>query len=255
MRGIYELLKLTFKETVRDRFFYIMIFFALFFIFSTLILNEMVIGEPAKVTKDLTLSSMEILTFFFLLIYGSTIISREIESKSLYTILSRPISKEEFILSNFLDLILSSLLIQLFVLIVGGVFIKVFYGEIWLIPPLEHLYFLFFETVLLSSFAILLSISFSSNFSMLLFLFIYISSKTLSSALQSIKQGSFKEFSMFFEFLKYIVPNFSFFDYKTELLYNVEIKHSLYALVPLYSFLYTIFIVFLSIIIIKRKEL
>ncbi len=255
MKNSFLLAKIIFKEIVRDKFFYLIIFFSIFFVFSTLILNEMVIGEPAKVTKDLTLSSAELLTFIFLLIYGSSIISKEIESKSLYTIEAKPISKSEYIVSNFLSIVFSSTIIQIFTLGFGILFIKIFYSEFWIIKPLYHLYFLFWETILLSSFALLFSVVFSSNFSMVIFLFLYVAGQSINSALTSIKEGMGTGISGFLNIIKFIIPNLNFFDYKTELLYSLQIKDSFFFLTPIYSLSYTLLLLYLSVILYERKQI
>ncbi len=255
MKNSFLLAKIIFKETVRDKFFYIIIFFSIFFVFSTLILNEMVIGEPAKVTKDLTLSSAELLTFVFLLIYGSSVISKEIESKSLYTIEAKPISKSEYIISNFFSIVFSSMLIQVFTILFGVLFIKIFYSELWVMKPLFHFYFLFWETILLSSFALIFSVVFSSNFSMVMFLFLYVAGQSINSALESIREGAGVGISGFLNIIKFIIPNLNFFDYKTELLYSLQIKNSLFFLVPVYSLSYTLLLLYFSVVLYERKQI
>ena len=255
MRKTIYTTKVIFKEIVRDKFFLFLGLGGIIFFLLTLIFNEMVVGERAKVTKDLTLSALNLFPFIFLLIYGTRLISREIETKSIYTILIRPFKKWEYFLANLLSLFLSTLILNIFIMVIGSLTIFLFYGELWIVKPLIHLFFTMFESLLLSGFAILFSSLFSSSVSLMLFFLIYGIGHSIEESLRSLAEGSGVALKPILSIIKFILPNLSFFDYKTELLYSLKIPDSVFYLSPLYSITYTFLIFLIAIYFFKRKEL
>jgi len=255
MSKIFYTSKIIFKEIVREKFYYLLLLSGGFFLLFTIILNEMVVGQPAKVTKDLSLASLSIFPFIFLLVYGTRIISKEIESKSIYTIIIRPFKRWEYILSNYLALIFSVIILNVFLMILSFITIKIFYGEIWLVPLLKCFYFSFLEAIVLVVFVLLFSSVFSSTLSLILFLLIYVTGHAIEESLKSIAQGSGIILKPVINVIKFIIPNLSFFDYKTELLYSIDISKSIYFLSPLYSLTYTIIIFLITLYFFQKKEL
>ncbi len=255
MKKTLYLTKVIFKEIVRDKFFLFVGLSSVLFFILTLIFNEMVVGQTAKVTKDLTLSALNLFQFIFLLIYGTRLISKEIEAKSIYTVLIRPFKRWEYFLANFLALFLSIVILNSLIAIVGILTIFLFYGELWIAAPLIHLVFSYIEGILLTGIAIFLSSIFSSSVSLMLFLLIYGIGHSIEESLKSISEGSGVALKPIIKIIKFLLPNLSFFDYKTELLYSIEIPKSIYLYAPIYSVTYTALIIIFAIYLFGKKEL
>ncbi len=255
MKKIFFTSGIILKEIIRDKFFYLMSLGGIIFFLLTLIFNEMVVGEPAKVTKDLTLSSVSLFNFIFLLIYGTRIISKEIETKSIYTILIRPFKRWEYLFSNFIALFVSTFILDIFLSFLGIITIKLFYGEFWSSPILKHLFFSSLETIVLISFVLLFSAVFSSSLSLILFFLIYFIGHSLDESLKSIASGNGVAVKPIVNIIKFIIPNLAFFDYKTQLLYGLSFPGKIYIYTILYSFSYGLIIFMLAIYFFRKKEL
>lgn len=91
----------TFREIVRNRFLYMILFFAFVFIIFSLALEKLTIGEGDKVIVDFGLSMIEIFGLIGVLFVGSQLLFREIEGKTIFLILSKPIKRQDFILGKF----------------------------------------------------------------------------------------------------------------------------------------------------------
>ncbi len=243
------------KEIIRDKFFYFLSFGGILFFLLTLIFNEMVVGEAAKVTKDLTLSSISLFNFIFLLIYGTRIISKEIETKSIYTILIRPFKRWEYLFSNLIALFISILMLDFFLSILGIMTIKIFYGEFWFAPVLKHLFFSSLESIVLISFVLLFSTVFSSSLSLILFLLTYFIGHSIDESLRSMASGSGVAMKPIVNIIKFIMPNLAFFDYKTQLLYGLKFPENIYYYSVLYAISYGIIIFLISVYFFKKREL
>jgi ABC-type transport system involved in multi-copper enzyme maturation permease subunit len=94
----------TFRESVRERVLYNLLFFAILMTLCGLLLGELSIRQDEKIVKDIGLASIDIFGTLIAIFIGVGLISKEIERKSLYPLLAKPISRGEFLLGKFLGL-------------------------------------------------------------------------------------------------------------------------------------------------------
>ncbi len=117
MSKILAIAKNTFKETIRDRILYAILGFAILFILSTNFLGSLSLGEDIKIIKDLGLAAIYIFSLIIAIFIGTSLVYKEIEKRTIFVTLSKPVSKAEFIVGKFLGL-LSSMIIILFLMTV-----------------------------------------------------------------------------------------------------------------------------------------
>lgn len=254
MKKVLKLSFVIFKEISREKIFYGLLFLGSFFLLSSIILQEMVVGEKFKVFKDIGLLSPSITGVLFITVVGSNIVAKEISAKTLYVILSKPISKSGYILSNFFALILLSTAIIFLITLVGWLFLLI-NGENWYMGFLTGAYFLFFELLLLSSISIFLSTFLSPYLSMITLFIIYISGHSLSNAIQLSQFAKNYALQFFLKVLSYIFPNLELFNFKINLVYNLPLPKSSFLLSPLYSIVYSLIFISLSFIAFSKREL
>lgn len=254
MKKIIRLSFIIFKDIFREKIFWSFLLIAILFIFASLILREMVVGEKGKVYKDLGLVSESFFGVLLIIIVGSNLISREIAGKTLYIILSKPIKHHQYILANFNALLLLGLILILVVSTVDWVFLMI-NGENWLIPLLKGGYFLFFELLLLSSLALFFSTFMSGYLGMVSMIFIYIIGHSTEKAVQLTAQSKIITTKVLFEILYYILPNLENFNVKTQLVYSLDVPKIQFLYSPIYSILYSAFLLILASIILSRKDI
>lgn len=92
----------TFKEIVRNKFLYLIVFFAFVFIVFSMLLWKLTIWDDHKVIVDFGLAMIEIFWLIWVLFVGSQLLFKEIDWKTIFLILSKPIRRYEFILWKFL---------------------------------------------------------------------------------------------------------------------------------------------------------
>jgi ABC-type transport system involved in multi-copper enzyme maturation permease subunit len=101
---LLQVMRNTFLESVRDRVLYNLIVFALLMIGSSLVVGQLAIrGEP-KIIVDLGLSSIRIFGLMIAVFLGIQLVYKEIERKTIYSILSKPVSRPEFLLGKYFGL-------------------------------------------------------------------------------------------------------------------------------------------------------
>lgn len=91
----------TFREIVRNKFLYLIIFFAFCFIGFSLALGGLTIGDDEKVIVDFGLAMIEIFGLIGVLFVWSQLLFKEVEWKTIFLILSKPIKRYEFVLGKF----------------------------------------------------------------------------------------------------------------------------------------------------------
>ena len=95
----------TFREAVRDRILYSILAFACLLIGASIVVAGLSIGQESKIVKDLGLASSSLFGTFIAIFLGITLVSKEIERRTIYVIVSKPISRPAFLLGKYLGLV------------------------------------------------------------------------------------------------------------------------------------------------------
>ena len=97
----------TFRENVRDKVLYNLLVFAVLMIGLSIALGKMTIGEQERITIDVGLSSISIFGVMMSIFLGIGLVSKEIEKKTIYTLIAKPMPRYLFILGRFSGLMLT----------------------------------------------------------------------------------------------------------------------------------------------------
>lgn len=106
MRPIWVLAKNTFREVIRDRILYALVLFAFLLIGMSLALGQLSFAEQARISANFGLSAIHLCAVVLAIFVGSNLVYKEIEKKTILTILVRPISRLQFIIGKSLGLTL-----------------------------------------------------------------------------------------------------------------------------------------------------
>lgn len=99
----------TFREAVRDRILYSILAFALLLIGASVILAGLSIGQEGRIVKDLGLASTTLFGTFIAIFLGITLVSKEIERRTIYLIIPKPIPRPGFLVGKYCGLVLTLL--------------------------------------------------------------------------------------------------------------------------------------------------
>ncbi len=115
----------TFRESVRDRVLYNLIFFALLMIAAAVIVGEISIGIEREVIVNLGLTAISLFGFVMAIFIGVGLVHKEIEKRTLYSLLAKPVRRSEFLVGKYLGLLLT--LVVNTALMSAGVFAALLY--------------------------------------------------------------------------------------------------------------------------------
>jgi ABC-type transport system involved in multi-copper enzyme maturation permease subunit len=95
----------TFREAVRDRVLLIVLAFAAALILGSRVLGWLSIEDELKMVQDFSLTGIRYLVLLLAMLIGAGSIAREVERRTVYTVLSRDCGRGEFVLGKFLGLV------------------------------------------------------------------------------------------------------------------------------------------------------
>lgn len=204
----------TFKEAVRDRILYTLLIFALFMIGSSALLASLSTGQDAKIIQDLGLSCISIFGTLIAVFLGIGLVYKEIEKRTLYVLISKPIHRAQFILGKYLGLALV-LLTNVAIMGTGLLLLsRIYLGE-WPWRLLVALAFTLLELLVITGLAILFSSfttpTLSAIFTLSLFLIGHLSPDLRLFAGRFGRPAA----RLLIELFYYLLPNFRNFHFES----------------------------------------
>src|SRR5712671_1088507 len=116
----------TLTELTRQRVFYVLLIFALLLIGCSVFMARFTFQQEFQILKDISLGAMSIFTSLLAIVAAARLIPQDIEERTVYTILAKPVPRFEYLLGKLLGVLLL-LLISLVVMSV--LFVAVFYAR------------------------------------------------------------------------------------------------------------------------------
>ncbi len=165
-----------FREAVRDRVLYNLVLFVLVLIVSAIFVSELSAGEEAKITVDLGLSAMLLFGVFIAIFVGVGLVYKEIERRTLYAILSKPVTRIEFTIGKYLGLCLT-LLVNVLIMGAGLSLALLYIRRGWdplIVRVWPAILLIYVELMIITAVAMLFSSFSSPALSALLTFFIFV---------------------------------------------------------------------------------
>ncbi|MGD0836461.1 MAG: ABC transporter permease subunit [Polyangia bacterium] len=152
----------TFREAVRNKILYSLLFFAVLLIVSALAIGNLTLHEEVRTIRDIGLFGIDIFGVIIAIFVGVNLLYKELDLKTVYTILPKPLWRWEFVLGKWLGMLLT-LAVQMLVmgLVLGGVLAAE--GSRFDVATAKAVWLLFVNVMLVTSMAVFFS-AFSSPF-------------------------------------------------------------------------------------------
>ncbi|MBU6500616.1 MAG: ABC transporter permease [Patescibacteria group bacterium] len=252
MHNVLVIAKNTFKEAVRDRIFYAILGFAVLFILLDLFLARLALGDPVMI-KSFGLAGIYIFGLIVTIFLGSSIIYKEIERRTLYFIISKPVTRAQVVLGKFLGLFMA---VALTTVLMAVVYIGVVLHETSMFDflGLVAVFFQLLEMGLIVAVLIFFSSITAPMTATLLAVIMVFIGHLLGSVLYSgeIIGGTTYKLSLAFY---YLFPNLEKFDLRNLVVHGISITPhgALFAIA--YAVLYSGILIWGAILLLNRREL
>ncbi len=243
----------TFKEAVRDRILYAILVFALVMLAGTVILVTVSVGGEEKIIKDIGLACISIFGSLIAIFLGIGLVSKEIEKRTVYTVLSKPIHRYQFALGKYLGLILT-LLVNVALMALGLLGLTYLWEGVASPRLLLAVFFIFLELMLVTALALVFS-TFSSPTLSVIFTLCFFVAGHLSADLRLFAArfaGGLVRVAA--EGLYFLLPNLSHLDFKEQAVYGTAVDAGTMALSFLYAISYITALVLAAMAIFQRRD-
>lgn len=250
----------TFRETIRDRVLRVIVGLCLVVILASRAIAEISLGQDLKVIADLSLGAIDLFGMVLCVFIGTGLIYKEIDKRTLYTVVSRPVHRWEFIIGKYLGMG-TTLFVTLSLM--GAVFC-LFYalngGRLnWIM--LGSVYLLFIGLMLLNAIAIFFSTMASPTVSAICTVVIFIIGratyelKYLAERFTGVTQDAVMA-------LYYLLPNFNNFNIKMAAVYgrfdavqHMEVNPAIFVHSLTYGVAYIALLLYLASVIFNKRNL
>src|ERR1700750_1187818 len=91
-----------FKDSVRDKVLYSIVAFAVLLMATSYLIGQLTAGQDVKIIKDLALVAMSLFGLFIAVFIGIGLVAREIDRRSIYAVLAKPVRRPEFVIGKYL---------------------------------------------------------------------------------------------------------------------------------------------------------
>jgi Cu-processing system permease protein len=246
----------TFREAVRDRVLYNLVFFALLLVAMAPLLGQISIGVQRVLLVNLSLTAISIFGTVISIFVGISLVSKEIEKRTLYPVLSRPVGRGEFIVGKYFGLA-GTLLVNTAAMALG------FYFALFLMTQqftradaniLIAIYFILLQFFVVIGLALLFS-SFSTPLLSALFALSMFVAGTFAGDLRAFAQMTHGPQKWLAILISYVIPNLASLNVITRASHDQFIPARLVAYNTLYSALYAGVTICGALLIFSRRDL
>lgn len=268
MNILWPLAFITFKEGIRNRAMYGISFFALALFGLNIVIANMAPRDVGKVAVDVALSTVSLAGLLLVLFVGINLIAKDLDKRTIYMVLARPLSREQYIIGKFLGMCLLILATVAFLGVFANLSIlllKLAYAAYfprfdWLIVEVA-LAFIALSLIVLSALSFFFSSFVSSSFvTLVLTMISYIIGQSMSDVKALIEAPRAAGFEIspvtatVVNVAYYVLPNLSFFDIKVHAAHGIEIGWPYILSVSLYGAVYTAIAVGCAAFFFRKKE-
>jgi len=242
----------TFREAIRDRILYLILAFALVLIVTSRFLSMLTIGSEVKIVKDVGLSAISLFGLLTAVFVGVSLVFKEIDKRTLYTLLAQPVRRWQFVVGKYLGLALV-LILNLAAMSTALLAVVAIYGESpW--PLVPAIFLILVELLLVTAFAILFSSYTNPILAALGTAATYVVGHVVWSfqlLAQRLPEGPARAVC---DALHWILPNLDRLDVKAEAVHGVALGAGYLASATAYGVGYAAAVVVLACVVFERRE-
>jgi ABC-type transport system involved in multi-copper enzyme maturation permease subunit len=252
MRRILSIALNTFRENLREKLLYNLLIFALLMIGSSILLSRLTLGDANRLILDLGLASINLFGVIIAIFVGIGLVSKEIDKKTIYTIVSKPVPRYEFLLGKYAGLSIT-LLVNMLIMVAGLLAVLQFMNV-----PIEAVLFkslmlIYLELMVVTAVALMFSTFTSSTLSAIFTLAFYVIGhlsadlKTLGAKLDAASRAVLNT-------LYYVMPNLERFNLKGHVIHQLDVGAAELSMIVCYGLLYAALLLTLASVIFQRRD-
>ncbi len=268
MTVLWPIAFITFKEGVRNRALYGILLLALLLLMVNFLISDMIMQEVGKVSVDFALSAVSLSGLLLVLFVGINLISKDLDKRTIYMVLSRPVSRSQYIVGKFFGMVLLivTTVAMLSVFAVSSVLViksmNADYFHRFSLPLIfQAVFFTMLMLILLCAVSFLFSSFTSTSFiTLVLTVIVYIIGQSLTDVKALVEAPQIVGIKVSPVTVKvvqaayYIFPNLSFFDIKSQAAHGISLPLASSMWIILYGVIYASLCITAAALIFRKKE-
>ena len=266
---IMTIAKTTFLDALRKRVFQVIFIFGVIIILSTQFFTFFTFGEEIKILKDVGMAGITFFSLIISIVLGSSQIQSDIEKKTIYTVLSCPVSRRQYLIGKAIGVICY---VTFAILLLSLVFYIALSAKTYSIEKkigedarfnfatfaynvelLKGIYLIIIKGGILVSLAILLSMFFHQTFNIIACFLIYIVGH-LTQIAGNLAKSAGKVVGLIMSGFYYLFPNFEFFNISDYIAVGKIISFRYVFTVGAYGILYSVMLIYIASELFSKKE-
>ncbi len=252
MKSTFHISFVTIRELLYEKVFYLLLVFAILSLGVSVLLGQLTYAEKLKMSLDFMLSGMQISMVLFAVFMAISLFHKELQLKSVYMILSKPISRSAFLVGKFLG----QLFIQIAVIFSMGLityFLCVSYGEFFSINALfQSVLMVIFETSILAALSYLLAANMGALTSAIITFVVFLLGHIQQTVNVNIKNSGTEPL---WAAVKMLIPSLELFNIKAFVSYGLSITWHEMGLAFIYALICSSLYLFAAIICFNERDI
>ena len=245
-----------FREVIRDRVLYLIAFLDILLVAAAVLLREVSVGSDGKILLDLSLAAIELLGLVVAIFVGTALVNKEIEKRTVLVLMSKPISRAEFIVGKHLGLAAVLAVLVAAMTAINLVILNVRQVPYSLPSLLLTALYQFFELSLIGAVALLFGVFTSSLLATLLTFAVYLMGHLSRDLVALGKLSENPQLQQFTQSLYLLLPDLSRLDLKNQAVYGLQLLPAAIDLLSnaLYGGIYTALLLAIAVLIFARRQ-
>jgi ABC-type transport system involved in multi-copper enzyme maturation permease subunit len=266
MSTIWKVAVSVFRESVRDKVLYNLVFFAVLLMAASYLIGQLTAGQDVKIIKDLGLAAIATFGLLIAVFIGIGLVWKEVERRSIYSLLSKPLTRQQFIVGKYCGLGIT-LLVNVAAMVAAYYAVLAYMGamtpqaarDAWVAPAadpalLQAVALIVIELLLVTAIALFFS-TFSSPFlSAILTLGLWVIGhfnadlRNFQAVVDSpVAAGVARA-------LYYVLPNFSAFDVKHQVVHALPVPAMYLVSTAAYGCVYIALLLVAAVAVFSRRD-
>ena len=254
MKKMWTIAVNTFRESMRKKTLYIILIFALIVIGASKLFSFLTAEEELKMIKDVSFSAIEFFGALIAIFASLTAISTEIERRTIYTLLTKPIRRSDFVLGKFFGVSL--------IIFVNFILTTLFFIGLLLfkksIPDIEvfkTLLLIFFELILIGGITLALGTFTTDAFNIICSFFLYIVGHLTSYGKEMVERAENVIVAGLADMLYTLVPNYENFNIRDKIVVGISVSWGYVGYTILYGILYICIVLLIALYFFQKREI
>jgi ABC-type transport system involved in multi-copper enzyme maturation permease subunit len=247
----------TFRESVRDKVLYNLLFFAILMVIASVLIAELSLDQDKLIITRMGLTVMLFFGALISVFIGTGLVYKEIDKRTVYSMLAKPISRGEFVVGKFLGLSFT-LLVNCVTMLLGTSVALLYLNNFQVTNVNWHFltagFLLFLELLIIIAFSLMFSAFSTPALATIFSIVVYIIGSLSQDILLFARTTPSIVLKSIARFFYYLVPNFSNFNYITTVAHGNSVPGKNLLLALGYAAIYLSILLLISITVFKQRN-